>query len=154
RGARDRPGSPNIHRPRRRPGGSETALRKMARKPEEGGSPAYTAPSRHGHEADLPAQEAQARTHPRLPRAHADARWSGDPQAAPRQGSQATRGLGVVARDGAAKRGRLSRSAEFERVYRQGRSVANRHLVLYSFPTGTGGDPRVGLSVSRRVGGA
>jgi ribonuclease P protein component len=59
-----------------------------------------------------------------------------------------------VARDGAAKRGRLSRSAEFERVYRQGRSVANRHLVLYSFPTGSDGDPRVGLSVSRRVGGA
>ena len=31
-------------------------------------------------------------------------------------------------------RGRLSRSAEFERVYRQGRSTANRHLVLYTFP--------------------
>ena len=32
------------------------------------------------------------------------------------------------------KRGRLSRSAEFERVYRQGRSHGNRHLVLYTFP--------------------
>ena len=31
-------------------------------------------------------------------------------------------------------RARLSRSAEFERVYRQGRSTANRHLVLYAFP--------------------
>ncbi|QEC46794.1 ribonuclease P protein component [Baekduia soli] len=59
------------------------------------------------------------------------------------------------------KRGRLSRSAEFERVYRQGRSVGNRHLVLYVFPRGeatpapelTAG-PRVGLSVSRKVGGA
>ena len=30
-------------------------------------------------------------------------------------------------------RGRLSRSAEFERVYRHGRSTANRHLVLYVF---------------------
>jgi ribonuclease P protein component len=51
-------------------------------------------------------------------------------------------------------RGRLSRSAEFERVYRQGRSTANRHLVLYTFPTATTGRPRLGLSVSRKVGGA
>ncbi len=58
------------------------------------------------------------------------------------------------------KRRRLSRSAEFERVYRQGRSKANRHLVLYAFPreeerAGAAPDgPRLGLSVSRRVGGA
>ena len=49
---------------------------------------------------------------------------------------------------------RLSRSAEFERVYRQGRSVANRHLVLYSFPNESVNRPRLGLSVSRKVGGA
>jgi ribonuclease P protein component len=49
---------------------------------------------------------------------------------------------------------RLSRSAEFERVYRQGRSVANRHLVLYSFPNESVQRPRLGLSVSRKVGGA
>lgn len=56
------------------------------------------------------------------------------------------------------RRGRLSRSAEFERVYRQGRSHGNRFLVLYSFPR-PGADseravPRLGLSVSRKVGGA
>lgn len=51
-------------------------------------------------------------------------------------------------------RGRLSRSAEFERVYRHGRSVANRQLVLYTFPTGSAQRPRLGLSVSRKVGGA
>jgi len=51
-------------------------------------------------------------------------------------------------------RGRLSRSAEFERVYRQGRSTANRHLVLYTFPNATAERPRLGLSVSRKVGGA
>jgi ribonuclease P protein component len=57
---------------------------------------------------------------------------------------------------GRPKRGRLSRSAEFERVYRQGRSVGNRFLVLYSFPRAIGGaeGPRLGLSVSRKVGGA
>ena len=59
-----------------------------------------------------------------------------------------------------AKRRRLSRSAEFERVYRQGRSKGNRYLVLYAFPrsdddTSEREDgPRLGLSVSRRVGGA
>lgn len=52
------------------------------------------------------------------------------------------------------RRGRLSRSAEFERVYRQGRSVSNRHLVLYSFPNEAVERPRLGLSVSRKVGGA
>ena len=56
---------------------------------------------------------------------------------------------------GRPKRGRLSRSAEFERVYRQGRSVGNRFLVLYVFPrAGAGDGPRLGLSVSRKVGGA
>ena len=56
----------------------------------------------------------------------------------------------------AQKRRRLSRSAEFERVYRQGRSKGNRFLVLYAFPRedGAGDGPRLGLSVSRRVGGA
>jgi ribonuclease P protein component len=54
------------------------------------------------------------------------------------------------------KRRRLSRSAEFERVYRQGRSKGNRFLVLYAFPRedGTEDGPRLGLSVGRRVGGA
>jgi ribonuclease P protein component len=51
-------------------------------------------------------------------------------------------------------RRRLSRSAEFERVYRHGRSSANRHLVLYSFPNPAVRRPRLGLSVSRKVGGA
>ncbi|HTA35871.1 MAG TPA: ribonuclease P protein component [Solirubrobacteraceae bacterium] len=51
-------------------------------------------------------------------------------------------------------RGRLSRSAEFERVYRQGRSTANRHLVVYAFPNAAAEQPRLGLSVSRKVGGA
>jgi len=54
------------------------------------------------------------------------------------------------------KRRRLSRSAEFERVYRQGRSKGNRFLVLYAFPRedSEGEGPRLGLSVGRRVGGA
>jgi ribonuclease P protein component len=53
-----------------------------------------------------------------------------------------------------AKRGRLSRSADFDRVFRQGRSQANRVLVLYAFPRPGEPEPRLGLSVSRKVGGA
>ena len=52
------------------------------------------------------------------------------------------------------RRGRLSRAAEFERVYRQGRSQGNRFVVLYSFPRGGEEPPRLGVSVSRKVGGA
>lgn len=53
-------------------------------------------------------------------------------------------------------RGRLSRSAEFDRVFRQGRSHAGRDLVLYVFPRGSESEDarRLGLSVSRKVGGA
>ena len=51
-------------------------------------------------------------------------------------------------------RGRLSRSVEFERVYRQGRSTANRQLVLYTFANPSTESTRLGLSVSRKVGGA
>jgi ribonuclease P protein component len=52
------------------------------------------------------------------------------------------------------KRRRLSRSAEFDRVYRSGRSRGNRWLVLHAFPRGAGDGPRLGLSVGRKVGGA
>lgn len=56
----------------------------------------------------------------------------------------------------AAKRRRLSRSGEFDRVYRDGTSHATRYLVLYSFPRQeeAGDEVRLGVSVSRRVGGA
>jgi ribonuclease P protein component len=53
-------------------------------------------------------------------------------------------------------RGRLSRSSDFARVYRRGRSLSGRHLVLHLFPReeAAGAGARVGLSVSRKVGGA
>ena len=58
-------------------------------------------------------------------------------------------------RDRRGGRRRLSRSAEFDRVYREGRSHANRYLVVYAFPRTAGGEePRLGVSVGRRIGGA
>lgn len=53
------------------------------------------------------------------------------------------------------RRQRLSRSAEFDRVFREGRSHASRQLVVYAFPNAeTGDEPRLGVSVGRKVGGA
>jgi ribonuclease P protein component len=55
------------------------------------------------------------------------------------------------------KRGRLSRSGDFDRVYRDGRSHSNRFLVLYAFPRSEQDGPdgaRLGISVSRKVGNA
>ncbi|MBA3421952.1 MAG: ribonuclease P protein component [Thermoleophilaceae bacterium] len=76
--------------------------------------------------------------------------------------------MGVIAPPGASRRGgrrRLSRSADFDRVFREGRSFGTRHLVLHTLPrAGDGGAPpasseesalpRLGVSVGRRVGGA
>jgi ribonuclease P protein component len=54
------------------------------------------------------------------------------------------------------RRNRLSRSRDFDAVYRHGHSTATRYLVLYSFPReeGDGEGPRLGLAVSRQLGGA
>jgi ribonuclease P protein component len=54
------------------------------------------------------------------------------------------------------KRGRLSRSGDFDRVYREGRAHSNRFLVLYAFPRAgeDAEDVRLGVSVGRKVGGA
>ncbi len=65
--------------------------------------------------------------------------------------------MGDVERGDAPRRRRLSRSGDFDRVYRDGVSRGNRFLVLYSFARGEeepGGDPRLGLSVGRRIGRA
>jgi ribonuclease P protein component len=49
---------------------------------------------------------------------------------------------------------RLSRSRDFDAVYRHGRSVSSRFLVLYWFPQEEPAAPRFGFSVPRAVGGA
>jgi ribonuclease P protein component len=56
-----------------------------------------------------------------------------------------------------ARRRRLSRSGDFDRVYREGNSRGNRFLVLYSFARredDTADGARLGLSVGRKIGKA
>ena len=61
------------------------------------------------------------------------------------------------------RRPRLTRSADFDRVYRRGRSAATRSFVLYAFPSAAVDEEdrrtlsrryALGVSVGRKVGGA
>jgi ribonuclease P protein component len=54
------------------------------------------------------------------------------------------------------RRNRLSRSRDFDTVYRRGKSVSSRYLVLHWFPREeeVDGEPRLGLAVPRSVGSA
>jgi len=53
------------------------------------------------------------------------------------------------------RRHRLSRSRDFDAVYRQGRSVSTRYLVLYWFAREEDGEgARLGLAVPKAVGTA
>ena len=53
------------------------------------------------------------------------------------------------------RKNRLSRSRDFDAVYRHGRSTSTRFLVLYWFERDDEpGDPRLGLAVPRALGNA
>jgi ribonuclease P protein component len=54
------------------------------------------------------------------------------------------------------RRHRLSRSRDFDAVYRQGRAVSTRYLTLHWFPRedDPDGEARLGLAVPRAVGNA
>jgi ribonuclease P protein component len=52
------------------------------------------------------------------------------------------------------RRYRLSRSRDFDAVYRHGRSVSTRFLVLYWFPRDDEGEPRLGIAVPKGTGSA
>jgi ribonuclease P protein component len=101
-----------------------------------------------GYEADLSAERAQTKAEARLPRTDGHARRPPHPEAAPRQGAQAP--VRVVQR-----KNRLSRSRDFDAVYRHGRSVSTRFLILHWFSRpAEPGEPRLGLAVPKTVGNA
>jgi ribonuclease P protein component len=120
------------------------------------------------HETHVSTEKAQARADTRIPRPDAHARGPAHLEAASREGPQTIDGVmlrpaGRAVGKPRPGRSRLSRSADFDRVFRNGRSHAGRELVLYVFPRGDQNPPanppppaprRLGLSVSRKVGGA
>src|SRR6185295_5534305 len=117
--------------------------------------------SRHGglfffqgsNEANFPAECTPAKASAWVPGADGDPGRSRHPQAAAGQRSQAPLRLSSPMMK---RRHRLSRSRDFDAVYRHGRSTATRFLVLYSFPREESDSegPRLGLAVSRQLGGA
>ena len=102
-------------------------------------------------EADLPAQRAPAQAEARFPCAHVHPCRSPDPEAPPVEGPEAALRLTATA---VQRRNRLSRSRDFDAVYRHGRSVSTRFLVLYWFPRDDEGEPRLGIAVPKGAGSA
>lgn len=80
------------------------------------------------------------------------------PGAVARSSSGAVHGAASACRPDASvhRRNRLSRSKDFDAVYRRGRSASSRYLVLHWFARddGSGDEPRLGLAVPRSVGPA
>jgi ribonuclease P protein component len=102
-------------------------------------------------EADLPAQCASPEAQAWLPGADGYPGRTRDPQAPARARSQAT--VRIVR--SVQRRHRLSRSRDFDAVYRRGRSVSTRYLVLYWFPREESeGGARLGVAVPRSTGGS
>jgi ribonuclease P protein component len=101
-------------------------------------------------ETDLPAQRASAKAPARLSSAYVYACRPGDPEASPRARPEASLRVTPVQR-----RQRLSRSRDFDAVYRQGRSTSTRFLVLYWFDREEdSADARLGLAVPKAAGNA
>ena len=103
------------------------------------------------NEADLPAQCAPAQAQARFPCAHVHPCRPPDPEAPPVEGPEAALRLTATA---VQRRNRLSRSRDFDAVYRHGRSVSTRFLVLYWFPRDDEGEPRLGIAVPKGAGSA
>jgi ribonuclease P protein component len=121
----------------------------------------YTRPAPNGarstcrlaHETDLPAQRTPPEAAARFPGADGDSCGARHHQEPAREGPQAA--LGLNPRPDVQRRHRLSRSRDFDTVYRRGRSVSTRFLVLYAFAREDGdGEPRLGLAVPKSLGTA
>jgi ribonuclease P protein component len=117
--------------------------------PPEGGN--FSSFDWISREADLPAQRPTAEAQARFPRAHGDTRRPRDPEAPPSQGPRTALRVGAAP---VKRANRLSRSRDFDAVYRHGRSASTRFLVLYWFPQAEPTEPRFGFSVPRAVGNA
>lgn len=110
-------------------------------------------------ETDVPAEQAETQEDSRFSQADEHQGGPRCAEAPPRERPQAPLCLSTTV---IRRRSRLSRSQDFDRVYRAGRSVANRYLVLYYFQRDDAAGsvavgtavPRVGFSVSKRLGSA
>jgi len=102
-------------------------------------------------ETDLPAERAPQEASTRIPRAHGDAGRPSDSEAT--TGSRPQAAVCLTPQN-VHRRYRLSRSRDFDAVYRHGRSVSTRFLVLYWFEREEGDEPRLGIAVPKGTGGS
>ena len=104
-------------------------------------------------ETHLPAERTPPEAAARVPGPDVHPRRAGDSEAPPRAWPQAALGLRPPT---VHRRHRLSRSRDFETVYRRGSSASTRQLVLHWFPReeDADGPARLGLAVPRSVGSA
>ena len=104
-------------------------------------------------ETHLSTERSPPQAETRIPCANGVAWRARDLEAPSRERAQAPLRL---RRPSVQRRNRLSRSRDFETVYRRGQSASTRHLVLHWFPRDedADGSPRLGLAVPRSVGSA
>ena len=136
--------------------GGRSALVHCIRSQDTSAEPDPSGASGEHHEAHLPAKQHQAKAVSWLSCSHEDPRWSqcspsascSRPQAArPDHPDQAGLRLGLPSKL------RLRKTCDYQRVQRGGSRIRARHiLVLYK--VGICDGSRVGITVSRKVGGA
>ena len=115
---------------------------------------------RKEREEDIPAEQSASQEEARFPSADEDQARSRDPVAPPPQGPQAADGL-TLNRSGNPARtsgfepgaGRIRSSRDYRRVYRRGRRLHGQFAVFH-VRRNDAGHARLGLTASRRVGGA
>jgi len=116
-------------------------------------------------EANFSAESNSAKADPRLPGPHEDEGWPRHPQAAAREGPEAARShrrveVAVGSESPGRTFGRVDRlrsSREFQHVSRRGQRASSSGFVVIAAPRRDqthAGRGRIGLTVSRRVGGA
>lgn len=113
------------------------------------------------NEKDLPAQQSPPKAHARLHGAHGNTERTQCAQATAQQGAQTSdrldpaKAAGLAKPAGFSRDHRLRRSADFLRVQRRGARSQSEHFVVYCLKADAQcGGPRLGITVSRRIGGA
>jgi len=114
-------------------------------------------------EKDFPTTQPPTQANPRIPRAHGHTRWPRGNTAAPSQGAQTagsidpgqTAGLSrTAAPAGLSAADRLHRRTEFLWLQREGFRSQTTHFVIYAIRSPDQECSRLGITVSRRIGGA
>lgn len=99
------------------------------------------------HETNIPAQQPEAQAYPRISSANGNEAGSPGFKSTARQGSSS---VDTVTRRGLPRARRLTRSAEFSRVFAEPRRSSDRFFSILARDNG-GTEARLGLAISRRA---